>query len=614
MNKNFKDINFDEILSKVSKKTNVNDIKDKKVKRNKKDLSNLYVDIMTFCHDENYLNFSGTKPQTHLTISQRIILKTFYSGSVGNENLCLTDEEINWLEDFRDNKADDEMQKKTIDLCIEKTNEGTPINELVLVIGRRSGKTFLTSIMATYEAYKCLELKNPQEFFNISPDSEIYLLNVATASPQAEKLFSEIKSKIRNAPYFRGKLNQRASNNETLYLLTETDKHKNQELEDQSRLRETTKGSIVILCGHSNSNSLMGSGVIFLAFDELAYFLDNTGRKSGSKVYNDLSPNCRTFFYPDESPAYRIVSISAPEDKSGVFYNNFVTSLKPEGKNMLSYQFPTWEVSPNIKSKDQLASEYAKDPIEADKRYGAKFSGSSTQKFFPPDEVDKCVDFNLYNKEKGKPYIRYYAHVDPALNNHNYAFIILHNEKVFNKDSREFESLIVVDHMKKWEPSIDKEVNFEEVDNYIISICKKFNIVSLTYDSWNSAHSIQKMRKKGLPVKRTPFRSRYKQLIFGELRNYVISNTLRIPGDETLIGELKSLKCKIVSNGFKVYPDSDADIKTDDYCDCLAGAAHQTFESNQNELPKGRIVDLGKMSKNRVGSLYSTNPSIQYGK
>ena len=49
---------------------------------------NKIVDIVTFCNDSRYLDLPNNN--FHLWISQRTILKAFYSGTRGNENLKLT--------------------------------------------------------------------------------------------------------------------------------------------------------------------------------------------------------------------------------------------------------------------------------------------------------------------------------------------------------------------------------------------------------------------------------------------------------------------------------------------------------------------------------------------
>ena len=57
--------------------------------------SSSVVDIITFCDSSDYLNLPGNN--FNLFLSQRTILKTFYMGTTGNENLKLNKEELQWL-------------------------------------------------------------------------------------------------------------------------------------------------------------------------------------------------------------------------------------------------------------------------------------------------------------------------------------------------------------------------------------------------------------------------------------------------------------------------------------------------------------------------------------
>jgi hypothetical protein len=387
----------------------------------------------------------------------------------------------------------------------------------------------------------------------------------------------------------------------------------NDNLRQQGRSKELIRGSIIIQCGHSNSNSLMGSGIICLIFDELAYFNEGSGKSGGTKVYGDLVPATKAFRHPNGNPAARVVEISAPAGKSGVFYSNFKTSFEPEGKHMMSFQFPTWECSPIITKKSDLAAEYKKNETEAIVRYGAEFSAMMSSVFFPPEAIDDCVNHSSFCLERGTPYFKYFMHVDPALTNHNYALAIVHQEIFLDKESRERKRRVIVDHVKKWTPSHGKEVKITEVENYIIKLCGRFNMGAITFDDWNSASTIQKFRKKGMPVKRTSYRKAYKQLIFGELRDLVVENRLSLLPDELLIGEMKSLLFRLSGNGFKVMPDPDSEYTTDDYCDCIAGAAHMAFSSDLFELPKTTVINTPFGRGGMIESLFSSAPKIGYG-
>jgi len=603
------DFDFDDIISKVKERVGPSSEVKSKAK-GRKGTRGKIANIIDFMYGNDFLRFSAVG--MNLTMVQGIIIKCFYKGSEGNEDILLTDQERQWLIDWKEGKSDE--KKNVIDLILQKHDSNSPINELVLVLGRRSGKTLLSSIIATYEAYKCLELGNPQEYFGLAASNPIIILNIATAKPQAGLLYEEIKSRIRYSKYFHNKINQVASNSEYTYLLTDFDKEQNEILIREGRGHELIKGSIIIQCGHSNSNSLMGSGVICLIFDELAYFADSSGKMGGEKVYGDLVPNTKAFRHPDGRIASRVVSISAPAGRSGIFYLNFKTSMTVEGKSMMSFQFPTWECSPQIKSKDQLAAEFKKNPADAEIRYGAEFSGAMSSIFFPQDCIDECINHNLINNEKGQPYIRYFMHVDPALSNHNYALAILHEERYLNKELKENRRRIVVDHVKFWQPTRGADVKIADVEKYIIGLCSKFNVVSITFDDWNSASTIQNFRRKGLPVRRTGFRSRYKQLIFGELRDLVISGDIQLIPNDVLIGEFKNLQCRITASGFKVFPNVDCEYPTDDILDCVAGGAHVALESGVNELPKAESVYLNLGSNGRIKGIFDSVSTSTYGK
>lgn len=598
-------INLADVVGRIKQETGT-------VKKKKKKSGRNVVDIITFCEHKDYLRFLDIKPAMILTRVQRIILKCFYAGSEGNENLSLTNDEIEWLKNWKQDK--DKEKQSLIDSILDKHENKKPITELILVLGRRSGKTMLASIIATYEAYKCLELYNPQEYFGLAPDNQINILNIATASPQAKILYNEIKARIRHSAYFRDKLNQESSSEEYTYLLTQSDKDTNDLLRGQGRIKELIKGSIVIQCGHSNSNSLMGTGIICLIFDELAYFKDGAGASGGQKVYGDLVPNTKAFKHPDGSPAARIVEISAPAGKAGVFYQNFKISQTPEGEGMMAFQFPTWECSPVIKSKEDLAAEFKKNEQEATIRYGAEFSGFLSTTFFPLDLIELSVNYNLFNRAKGLPHIRYFMHVDPALTGHNYALVILHEERYMDKETREQKRRIIVDHCRKWSPVGGKEVDLLDVEKYIIDISRKFNIVSITFDDWNSANSIQKFRRMGLPVKRTPFRSSYKQLIYAELRSLVISGDLALLPDEYLIGEFKNIQYRMMARGYKLFPDTDCEYPTDDYCDCVAGAAHMSLAKGLTQLPQTTTTRTTAGLAGRMMSMFGSSPQINYGR
>jgi ABC-type amino acid transport system permease subunit len=100
----------------------------------------------------------------------------------------------------------------------------------------------------------------------------------------------------------------------------------------------------------------------------------------------------------------------------------------------------------------------------------------------------------------------------------------------------------------------------------------------VTYDHFNSHYSIEKLRKKGVPTKMTPFTKRYKNIIYDNLYQLVVQRKLFIPNHLLLKNEMKNLQRKWLNSGYKVYPKRDGDVTTDDIVDALAGACYNCIE------------------------------------
>jgi hypothetical protein len=128
---------------------------------------------------------------------------------------------------------EDEIQKLfelKLDNVIEKYHTGELFRELVLVLGRRSGKDFMVSLIALYEVMRLIEIPGgcPFKFYNMAEGNPIFILTVATSSDQARILFTEIKEKMTSSEYFRDKLGHIEA--DKIWLLTPQDRIKSKQL------------------------------------------------------------------------------------------------------------------------------------------------------------------------------------------------------------------------------------------------------------------------------------------------------------------------------------------------------------------------------------------------
>lgn len=571
-----------------------NDVQEKTLEK-KTDTGNI-VDIMTFCDDARYLDLSNSG--FNLYLSQRVILKTFYMKTVGNENLSLTKEEWDWLYSNSEPEERDGMTyEKNIKDVIRKihemersTKDDFYFNELHLALGRRSSKTACASIITSYEAYKLLVIGNgnPHKYYNLPDGEEIAIINVALSQGQAGRLFGAVQNRIRSAPFFKNRVAKDTSSE--IRLLTDDDIEK-----QATSVNIEIKGSILILCGHSNPDTLRGYNVILLLFDEIAFY-DESGKVTGSQFYADLKPSLSKFY---KYKAARIVQISSPSLRSGIFYQTFVNSKTDD--SILSFQLPTWCVNPEISYDDK---ELQKDRKANEDQFAIEFgaqwaTGGNYGNYFDEGLVDRCIRGDLGPHKKVDPVCNYYMHVDPAKSGNNYAAVLVAKERYTNFQGKK-RNRIYLAGVWIFRPVPGVGLIFSEIDKKIIEICSIFHPISVTYDDYHSIQSLQLLKTHGINCQCLPYNRSTKMKVYQNMKDLMCCQPepelyLYDDGGESslLIAELKNLKFRKIARGISFVIDKHSDVKSDDLSDAIAGACCSANEGLRMSLPLPVCVQTG---------------------
>jgi len=230
-------------------------------------------------------------------------------------------------------------------------------SDLMMLAGRRSGKTTLSALISGFEVFRLFMYKNPQQHYKIAPNSEIQIINVAPKREQAvETIFARTCELIRNSPWF---MSQKID-----YVNTS--------------IRFPEKNIVIQPFG---SNSMTGVGRTAKAFlaDEVSYFTDTENGRSAKDVYNELSKSTSTFLPFNEGVNVAISSVRFDGDFLTDRY--YRSQESPEGwENTLKLWKPTWELNPDL-TEEVLADEKLKDPEEYERQYGAT-PGMSMKTFF----------------------------------------------------------------------------------------------------------------------------------------------------------------------------------------------------------------------------------------
>jgi len=537
------------------------------------------VDVLTFARD--FLNVT-------LYPAQIIILKFLYANSRFNENLRIDDKDM------------EEIKKWSIDNYWITSGEFSKIKiieeekkickDLVLVLGRRSGKSYLTALIAVYEAYKLLELGDPQKFYGI--DSDIRILNVARNEKQAISIiFKQISKFIGRCPYFVGRIGKEKEGE--LYLLTDKDIEINEAI--KQRDGKPLDGSIVIMAGSSNSDALRGYSCSAIIYDEMAHYVDTSGNSSAKEVYNALSRSTGTLAGKGDG---RNIVISSPDLKSGFFYEHYERAKRIG--SMQLFQIPAQDANPTL-TEEYLKGERLKDPDTFSSEFGAEFRAFSGNAFFPPSKIDLAMTKRQsWFKTKNPIYgCEYYMHIDAASSSDNWAILIAHPEWRLNIKTNRKEMNIVEDYSEFWTPKNGEYLNEDEImDKAILPLIKKFKIVSVSYDHMFSIPQRFKLQNNNIPNRLVSFSGRSKNEMYSTLRDYFIQEKVELCSDDIFLeGELKAILVDYTRVPPKIRKDpKNFEFPNDDLADALAGVVNSMAlgPTGRIRLPRTTTAYIGR--------------------
>jgi len=473
-------------------------------------------------------------------------------------------------------------KKQTVDLQV---NPGHIIGGDII-----SHNTLLASVITAYEVYKLLTINggDPHGFYGLPDDDEIAVINVALSQQQAGRLFGQIQARLRNAPFFKGRIAKETTSEIRLYT--------NQDLEKKKKgTILSVPGSILILCGHSNPDTLRGYSTILILFDELAHY-DESGKVTGKKFYDALKPSLTQF---NEYGDGRLVEISSPNAEDGIFYDIFKNSSKFD--HILAFQLPTWCTNPKVNyDHEDLVADRFRNPESFAVEYGAQWSKSGTfGHYFPEELINRSVEAGV---TKGvmpqlgpQPGFNYYMHIDPAKKGGRYVSVLVAKEIYVNPQGRR-RIRVRLANVFVWNPEPGVGLLFNEIDKDVVQICSRFHPLAVTYDQYNSIHSLQLLKSHGINCIQTAYNRSFKNKIYQNLREmmaYHPESELWLYDEPRLILELKALKYRPTIKGIQFVVDKNSEIKTDDVIDCLAGAVAYASENVRMALPQSVLVRTG---------------------
>jgi len=383
---------------------------------------------------------------------------------------------------------------------IREVVSGDERREMVLAVGRRSGKTLISSCVAAYETYKLIMKGDPQHYYGLPPSNVIQIISVATDKDQAGLLYNEVSGHFQQCSFF--KPYQANFTQSMAKFQTPADIARYGSYEDD----QTAKANIKVTFKSSIAKGLRGAGNIVVIMDEMAFFVDD-GTSSAEAIYQALGPSTSAFTPKDPNDTSkpikddsegRIIDISSPMGRQGLFYKNFQLGMTGgvAAKNMLCIQAPTWEVNPTVPA-GEFEKNYAKDPVAFFTEFGAVFSDRTRGWIESEEDLMACVDPKARPVQNAPSRRPHFLGLDFALKGDGTAVAIGHIE---SRGGRNVIVTDLVDQIKAGEGRfMDREVlEFDDVVEWVYTLSKRFYITAGMFDHWAGLVFQQALEKKGL--------------------------------------------------------------------------------------------------------------------
>lgn len=379
---------------------------------------------------------------------------------------------------------------------IREVIPGKQRREMVLSVGRRSGKTLITSCIVSYETYKLLLKGNPQKYYGSSQSNVIQLISVATDRDQAGLLYRESSGHFTKCDFFRPYAANATQSFATFQTPFDIDRYGSYADNQKARY------SINVTFRSCVAKGLRGGANILVALDEVAHFGDK-GQASADEVYQAVEPSTRTFSPKDPKNTTRpigenegrIILISSPLGKQGLFYKQYRLGFgsNKAADNLLCIQAPTWEVNPTVPAETFVAS-YLKDPNVFFTEFGAVFSDRTRGWIEDPTDLFACVDPDLRPKVRAPSRMPHFVGLDIALANDWTTIAVGHNDPDGNI------ILDYIDGIKAGEGDfvhLDR-LDFDDVADWVYGISRRFYFTEGIFDQWSGIPMEQALKKRGL--------------------------------------------------------------------------------------------------------------------
>lgn len=460
------------------------------------------------------------------------------------------------------------------------------VNEVICQLGKGSGKDHVSRVSLAYISYLLHCLRDPLDYFGKAAGVYVDLVNLAVNAKQAQQVFFDpLKNLLLASPWAN-------------------------DVGFEPRVQEIFWFSrpVRMFSGHSEAEGWEGYEVLIVVLDEISAFktdgelkgqLRNKG--SASEIY-DMARASITSRFPSVG---KVVLLSFPRFKGDFIqqrYKSVIDDLVEHGGVVLdgklgnrggyreaqswALKAATWEVNPT-RHKEEFENEFRRDPIMARARFMCEPPEMIDAYFRDPESVraafrfkENPIDDDGHYREwfSGADTHARYIHVDLGLKRDRAAICMVHSpgfKQIKTLGGVENLPIIEMDYIQSWKAEDNSEIPFADIRATITELTRRFTVVSVTFDQWNSADMIQSLRALNInadlhTVAKKDYDTLSTAIYDGRLRGY---------WNEILVEE-ELLKLKLINNTKVDHPTSGSK----DLADSIAGAAFMCISNLSSDF------------------------------
>ncbi len=425
--------------------------------------------------------------------------------------------------------------KKDLDFFNACTGLNSPtyrrVKESYIICGRRSGKSFMSSVIAVYLA----AFKDWSKF--LSPGEKGSIFIIANDKAQARIIKNYVSGILESNPSF------------------------------QKLVRKDLTFDIELINGVNisvktcNFRTIRGFTLLAAILEEIAFWRSEDSANPDKEVLAAIRPALSTI---NDS---LLLGISTPYGKNGVLYDQYRRNFgKPDGPFI--WKANTEQMNPTI-DKDMINNAIREDPIAASAEWEAEFR-KDVESLLPLELVEAAV-VPLRLELPPIRGVEYYGFIDPSGGRQDsFTLAIAHKNG---------SGTIIVDAIREIRPPFRPENVVSEYRN----VLKTYGIYSIHSDRYGGEWVTSAFRNVNIIIKSSPLS---KSEIYLNFLPLISNGKVELLDNKRLVSQFCSLERKSRSGG----KDSiDNFFGHDDLCNVVAGACVMT-ERREKRTPKIRKI------------------------